>query len=398
MRRMLPFYLGGFLGPFGTMVIIPMLPELRAEFGVDSSAISWGFSAYLFPMAALLMVSGTIGERFGRRRVLQISLVVYAIAAILASLAPNLAVFLVVRAIQGATNAFITPLLIAGVADITPEAQLGRRVGIYTSFQAAGGGLAPFAGGLAAELDWRLAFWATAAGSILVLAFVPPGDRNADAARPAIRSLFNARLLIIGIGVFAAAAGPIGAGILIGFKTRDVLEMEPTTAGLLLAGGSLGSTLLAPFFGRLLDRYGARVCGVWSTLAVSVLVAALGATNTVLTTALVYAAAGAMFGFVIVVFQKIGASMMPDNRGGALSAVMSFRFIGHAAGPLLWVPVFGRSVAAAFVGAGLLGIVTIGAVLLAVPAEPGQRSTGHPPNPDRSGTTWNRPVHQPSAD
>lgn len=366
--RRLPLYIGGFLGPFGTMVVIPMLPELRDRFGVDSNTVSLAFSAYLFPMAALLLVSGTIGERYGRRRVLRISLSLYALTSILAATAPNIEVFLALRAAQGAGNAFITPLLLAGLADITPEGQLGRRVGVYTSFQAAGGGLAPFAGGLAAEVDWRLAFWGTALATLIVLVLAPPAGQAVTTDRPPIRRLFDRRLVLIGLGAMAAAAGPLGAGVLVGFKTRDVLGMEPSAAGLVLAGGSLGATVLSPTFGRLLDRYGARLCGVGSTVVVGFLVAVLGATEGTASTAAVFAVAGSMFGFVIVVFQKIGASIAPDNRGGALSVILSFRFVGHAAGPLLWVPVFGRSVTLAFVGSGLLGLVTIVALLLAVPS------------------------------
>ncbi len=390
--RALPFYLGGFLGPFGTMVIIPMLPELRTHFGVDSATISWGFSAYLFPMAALLLVSGTIGERLGRKRVLQASLVVYVVASLLVSVAPTLELFLGARAAQGAANAFITPLLVAGLADATPEAQLGRRVGMYTSFQAVGGGLAPFVGGLAAEVDWRYAFWGTAGVALVVLFFVPPGERRVGADRPPIRPLLGRRLLALGAGSFAAAAGPIGAGVLVGFKTRDVLGMEPTTAGLLLASGNLGAALLGPVFGRALDRYGARPCGVWATVSVSLLVATLGVTDGRLVTAILYAMAGSLFGFVIVVLQKVGASIVPENRGGALSAVLSFRFVGHAVGPLVWVPVFSRSNAAAFVGSAILGLVTVAGILGAVPRAEPTTAPGPPvrPGPPPAG------IRQPS--
>lgn len=365
--RTVPFYLGGFLGPFGTMVIIPMLPELRDRFGVDSAAISWGFSAYMFPMAVLLLVSGTIGERFGRRLVLRVSLSGYIAASILASFAPNLGFFLAARAVQGVGNAFITPLLIAGLAEITPPAHLGKRIGVYGSFQAAGGGLAPFAGGLAASVDWRLAFWVTAVVTAVILIFVPPGERRVGEDRPPIRPLFSRRLLILGLGTFAAAAGPIGAGILVGLKTRDVLGMDAATAGLVLAGGNLGATLFAPVFGRLLDRFGAWACGLFSVSAVSLLVAALGFAGSSAGTVVLYAAAGSMFGFVVVVIQQVGASIVPENRGGALSAILSFRFMGHAAGPLLWVPVFEVSDETAFAGAATLGLVTIVSVLIAIP-------------------------------
>ncbi len=361
------------------MVIVPMLPELREHFDVDSSTISWGFSAYLFPMAAFLLVSGTIGERFGRRRVLRISVASYIGASILVAAAPTLELFLAARAVQGVGNAFITPLLIAGLADVTPEAQLGRRLGLYSSFQAAGGGMAPFAGGLAAAIDWRLAFIGTAAVAAIIFLFPPPGQVRVGSDRPPIRPLVSRRLLFLGLGAFAAAAGPIGAGILVGLKTRDILGMAPTTAGLLLAGGNLGAMLLGPIFGRLIDRYGARACGVGATITISLLVATLSITDTAVTTAIVYCITGSLFGFLVAVLQKVGASIVPENRGGALSAVLAFRFIGHAVGPLLWVPIFERSVQAAFLGSAALGVVTLAAMAFTVPAH---TRSDNPPSTD----------------
>ena len=64
----LPYYVGGFMGPFGTIVVIPMFPELREEFDATSSQVSLAYSLYLVPFAVLLLVSGTLSERWGRRR------------------------------------------------------------------------------------------------------------------------------------------------------------------------------------------------------------------------------------------------------------------------------------------------------------------------------------------
>ena len=63
----LPYLVGGFLGPFGTMAVISIYPELRQSFDASTAAVTWSFSGYLFAMAGLLLVSGTIGERLGRR-------------------------------------------------------------------------------------------------------------------------------------------------------------------------------------------------------------------------------------------------------------------------------------------------------------------------------------------
>lgn len=237
--------------------------------------------------------------------------------------------------------------------------------------------MAPFAGGLAAAVDWRLAFWAAAVVTAAVGLLVPADDGQVRAAPPSFRSLIDRRLLTLGVGTFAAAAGPIGAGILVGLKARDILGMSPTTAGLLLAGASFGSAAMAPGFGRLLDRYGARRCGIASTVAISGLVSLLGLTGTVGTTAVVYLVAGSLVSFMVVVIQQVGASILPANRGGALSAILSFRFVGHAAGPLLWVPVLERSEAAAFAGSAALGVATVAALLIALP----QRTAATAPAP-----------------
>ena len=158
-RATLPYYLGGFLGPFGTMVVIPIYPELRETFDATTEQVNWSFSGYLLPMAALLLVSGTIGERFGRRRVTRITFVAYAAAALLSVFATTLGLFIASRVLQGVCNAFITPLLVAGLTEVIPEARLGRAIGVYSSFQAAGTALAPLAGGLAAAIDCASCSW-----------------------------------------------------------------------------------------------------------------------------------------------------------------------------------------------------------------------------------------------
>ena len=86
----LPLYLGGFLGPFGTMMVISIYPELRDSFDASTQAVNWAFSGYMIPFALLLTVSGTIGERFGRRRVISATFITYALASVLCVFAPTL--------------------------------------------------------------------------------------------------------------------------------------------------------------------------------------------------------------------------------------------------------------------------------------------------------------------
>lgn len=389
--RLLSFYLGGFLGPFGTLVPVPMLPDLRADFGVDSTAISWAISAYLLPMAALLLVSGTIGERFGRSRVLRISLGVYLGASLLVTAAPTLAPFLAARALQGAANAFFTPLLLAELADITPEANLGRRIGAYSSFQAVGGAAAPFVGGLAAEVDWRLAFVVTAAVTLVILVTSPGPRPTGRVARPSARSLVDRRLAALSIASLAATAGPIGAQVLLGLKLRDELAVEPGPAGLILAAGFVGPILLGPAFGRLTDRYGPRRCGVASIAGAGALAAALGPVGSTPVVAGLWLLAGSVFALATVVLHRVAAVVVPTNRGGALSVVLSFRFLGFALGPLIWVPVLTETVTGAFIGAGLLAVPAVVGLLSSVsrdrPPAPGRSLSSPSGSPEASGAT-----------
>ena len=354
----LPLYVGGFMGPFGTVVIVPMFPELREEFDASSSAVSLGFSLYLLPFAALLLVSGTLGERWGRRRTVRGTYLLYAAASIGCALAPNLTVFILARAMQGVANAFITPLLLAGLAETVPADRFGRQVGIYSSFQAFGGGLGPIIGGVAADTNWRYAFWGTMAVS-LVLALAPPqGEARRDAEAPSLRPLLSRRMVALGVAFLFAAAGPIGISVLVGVAARDVLDLSGTATGIVLFGGAMSALVLGPTWGRLLDSVGTRKLGLIAAATATVLAGVPSFATSGWALGIMWIIASAAISAIIVVFQALGASIMPTNRGGALSFLLSFRFVGHAIGPILFVPLIDWSVRGAFFMAAGLGLVT----------------------------------------
>ncbi|HSD81914.1 MAG TPA: MFS transporter, partial [Solirubrobacteraceae bacterium] len=171
-RTRAALYAGGFLGPFGGGMVVVLVPELRDAFGISTSAASLALTAYLVPFAALQLVSGTIGERVGRARAPRVAYVLYGLASLAAAAAGGYGAFLAARAVQGVANAFTTPLVLAGLAESTPDASLGRAMGTFAAVQTAGVVSAPLIGGLAGALDYRLAFVAAAAAAAL-LAAVP---------------------------------------------------------------------------------------------------------------------------------------------------------------------------------------------------------------------------------
>src|SRR3954467_7654714 len=146
-KSTLPLYIGGVLGPFGGGGGAVLVPPPPAAFDPSPPGGGATIPAYLVPFAALQLVSGTIGERIGRRRVVRSGYITYAVLSALAAFAPGLGAFLVVRALQGSANAFLTPLLLAGLADEVPPRQIGRAVGTFAAVQTAAVAPAPPGGG-----------------------------------------------------------------------------------------------------------------------------------------------------------------------------------------------------------------------------------------------------------
>lgn len=364
----MPYFLGGFLGPVGTLSVISIYPELRDTFDVSTGAVSWSLSGYFFPMAALMLVSGTIGERFGRKRVTRLAFVLYAVASLGCILAPNFTLFLAARVMQGVCNAFVTPLLIAGLAEVIHPERLGKAVGIYSGFQAIGGAVAPFVSGVAAEFDWRWTYVVIGAVALGLATQPPSGEPRPAASAPPIRPLLTVRMASLWVAALSAAAGPIGIGVLVGVYLRDGLDVDSSTAGIILLASGLSAMAISPTWGKLIDLWGTRRAAIVSATAVTLATMPLGLIDSAWLLALVWIVSAALVGFVPVNLQHLAAIAVPDNRGGALSSVLSFRFSGHAIGPIVWVPLLDDAPVLAFAGAGALGVITLVAFAVATRA------------------------------
>ena len=177
-RGTLPLYIGGFLGPFGGGVVAVLVPQLRDAFDATTAGVAPSIPAYLVPFAAAATGLGDArrAARAAPCRADGLHRLRRAVGR--GGLRPNLGAFLVVRALQGSANAFLTPLLLAGLADEVPPRQIGRAIGTFAAVQTAAVALAPLGGGALGAIDWRLAFVSqavVAAG----LALMPPADAAA---------------------------------------------------------------------------------------------------------------------------------------------------------------------------------------------------------------------------
>jgi MFS family permease len=353
----LPLYIGGFLGPFGGGVLAVLVPQLRHAFAASTGTVAAGIPVYFVPFAILQLVSGTLGERLGRRRVVRAGYLTYAAFSVLAGLAPGVGVFLAARGLQGAANAFLSPLLLAGLADEVPPAQIGRAVGTFAAVQTAAVALSPLCGGVLGALDWRLAFLVPAVVAV-GLAFLPPADARPRTALPRLRAVMTRRVGLLSGAAFAGYAGVTGVGFLVAIFAADHFGLASLTRGLLLAGFGIAGMLLGRAAGDAVDRYGRVPVALAGSAVCAVLVAALGFAQTPAVLAALWFAAGLGSALIWAGINTLAVEAVPGNRAGGTSVVSAFKFAGNAAAPLLWLPLYHVDPRLGFLGAAVVAALT----------------------------------------
>ncbi|MEZ0364652.1 MFS transporter [Mycobacterium sp. pUA109] len=340
--RVWPVYAGGFLGPFGSTMVTPMIHEVARGLGGTEQAAAGAVTAYMLPFAGLMLVSGTVAERWGRGRTIQVSLVLFVLASIWCALAPDMAWFLAGRAVQGATNAFTTPLLVAAIGDLVPNHRLGKALGWFAAMQAAGQAFSPLVTGVFSALDWRLAF-AFPSALALLLVVLPPGEaavvRRAS-GRASWRALKTKRLALACALSFLCYLAAVGLTVLGSLRAQQVFDLGPTQRGLVGAAFGVAGLACAGPLGGVLDRIGPRILGLAmnAALATGVLIAAFSATVAAL--ALGIALTGIAVTGLRSVINSLAVTSAPTNRGGAASLALSFQFFGGALAPAIWVPLY----------------------------------------------------------
>lgn len=366
-RRMWAFYIGGFLGPFGGAMVTPMLPELASGLDTSLSTAAWALTAYLIPFAGIMLVSGTLAESWGRARTVRGAYVVYAVASIGCALAPTAGLFLGGRALQGAANAFTSPLLVAAISDAVPRERLSRSLGWYASMQAAGQAFAPLVGGGAAAFDYRWAFVASALAAA-GLAFVPPSDAapaepgaaGALTAWGRYKALANRPLALACAVAFGLYLSTTGLMVLVALLGGDRFGLGPDARGLVIASFGVAGLATGRVLGRLADRFGLGRAGVTALLVFAAVTAAAGVVPAVWMLVAAVATAGAASTAARVVVNTLAVTSTPENRGGATSMTLSWQFLGSAIAPLVLLPVYHRAMSAS------LTVAAAGAVAAAV--------------------------------
>ena len=142
----------------GTVVNLALV-RMGEDMDVTFAGLQWVVNGYTLSLAALILVGGALGDRFGRRRLFMIGTAWFTAASILCAVAPNVQVLIVARVLQGVGGALLTPGSLAIIqASFHPDDR-AKAIGAWSGFGGVAGGIGPFVGGwLVDAAGWRSVF------------------------------------------------------------------------------------------------------------------------------------------------------------------------------------------------------------------------------------------------
>ena len=230
-----------FMAALDTLVVTTALTTIRLDLGASIEQLEWTVNAYNLSFAVLLMTAAALGDRFGRRSVFTVGLILFAIASAASALAPSVGWLIAARAAQGVGAAILTTLGLALVSTAFPPERRAAALGIFfaiTGLAVAGG---PLVGGAIAEgIEWPWIFWLNVP---IGLALVPLALRRVPESRGPDAGLDIRGLALVTAGVFGLVWGLV-RGNIAGWDSFEVLAT--LSGGALLVAAFVAWELRAP--------------------------------------------------------------------------------------------------------------------------------------------------------
>ena len=183
-------------------VVNVALPALQKELGATITDVQWVVEAYALFLGALILVGGSLGDQFGRKRIFLVGVVWFTAASVWCGLAGSPRFLIIGRALQGIGAAFLVPGSLAIISATFDDAERGRAIGTWSGFSAITTAVGPVIGGwLIENVSWRSAFFINVPlAVIVVLLTLRYMDESRDPSRGAHIDWIGALLAVVGLG------------------------------------------------------------------------------------------------------------------------------------------------------------------------------------------------------
>ncbi len=204
--------IGLFMVTLDNLVVSTALPVIRVDLGATLEQLEWTVNAYTLTFAAFLLTGAAIGDRFGRRRMFALGVVLFSAASAAAALAPTTNALVAARAVQGLGAALVTPLSLTLLSEAVPDGKRGLAIGAWSGVSGLGVAMGPVVGGAITEgISWQWIFWVNVPIGLVV---APLAAWKLVESYGPDRGLDPRGLLLAIFGLFALTFGVVRASAL----------------------------------------------------------------------------------------------------------------------------------------------------------------------------------------
>src|ERR671930_284459 len=243
--------LGTFMAILDNTVVNVALPTLERFFKVDLHQIQWVVTGYMLAQAAVIPLSGWMGDRFGAKRLYLISISLFALGSALCAVAPTSTMLIAFRVLQGLGGGMLMPIGMSFLYRLSPPERRGLVMGMFGVPILLAPALGPvLSGWLVQYADWRWIFLINVPVAVVAVTLGLRALPNLGAQR-AVGALDT-------LGALLAPFG-FGALFLVPLFLQQVRGYGAFDTGLFTLPQALAAAVVMPIGGRLFDRIGARV-------------------------------------------------------------------------------------------------------------------------------------------
>jgi EmrB/QacA subfamily drug resistance transporter len=218
-----------FMVVLDNLVVSVALPTIHRDLGASIQSLEWTVNAYVLAYAVLLLTGAALGDRFGRKRMFLVGMLVFTAASAAAALAPSTDLLVTARAVQGAGAAIVTPLTLTLLAAAFPAQRRGMAIGVWSGISGIAVAIGPLVGGAVVQgISWHWIFWINVPIGIVMM----PLARHwlAESRGP------NGKLDLPGLALASTGAFGIVFGLV---RAQSLGWTSPTILATLIGGAVL---------------------------------------------------------------------------------------------------------------------------------------------------------------